>query len=226
MKLTPSHFLSLIFGLLIFVGLPLLGWGVRQVPGFFEDPARIAYVVVISLLQIFAIAYNPQVGRNRDNRKADLARHRLDLFMIQVFSVAIVILAPFSDRYAIIPMNFGGIGRIVGLFLLIPGFTLMQVAEKYLDKQFSVEVTLQQNHQLIQNGPYRILRHPRYLGVLLFFTGISFVFQSYLTLLIVMALLLVLLWRISVEETLMRQEFGAEWEAYCEKSWRIIPFVF
>ena len=226
MKPTPSHLLLLTFSLLIFIGLPLLGWGIGQVGSYFEDPARIAYLVVILLLQIFAITYNPQVGRIRDNRKTGVARHRLDLLLIQVFSLAIVFLAPLSDHYSILKMNFGEVGRIIGLILLIPGFTLMQVAEKSLAKQFSVEVTLLENHQLVQDGPYKLIRHPRYLGILIFFTGISLVFQSFLTIFITVILLLVLFWRISVEEALMHQEFGKEWETYCVHSWRLIPYVF
>ncbi len=37
---------------------------------------------------------------------------------------------------------------------------------------------------------------------------------------------LVLLWRIRDEEALLRREFGPAWDAYAERSWRLIPFVF
>ena len=75
-------------------------------------------------------------------------------------------------------LNYGDGGRAAGFIFMIPGFLLMQTAEKYLDKQFSVQVTLQENHKLIQNGPYRFIRHPRYLGITAFFLGISITFRS------------------------------------------------
>jgi protein-S-isoprenylcysteine O-methyltransferase Ste14 len=226
MKAILSYTLALLAGLIIFLGLPLLGWGPGKIPQFFDDPARLTYVMVILFLQPFGILYNPQVGRNKDDRKSGIERHRVDLFLIQVFSLAVVLLAPFSDSHSIGILGFTDTIRFSGFILMIPGFILMQMAEKHLDKQFSIEVTIQKNHKLIQDGPYRFIRHPRYLGILAFFMGISIVFRSLLSIILVIALSIVLIWRVYAEEALMRQEFDKEWEAYCKKSWRIIPFVF
>jgi protein-S-isoprenylcysteine O-methyltransferase Ste14 len=153
-------------------------------------------------------------------------QYKIDLILIQAFSLAIVFLAPFSDGHSIGILKFGDTIRFLGFILLIPGFILMQMAEKYLGRQFSIEVTLQNDHKLIQAGPYKLIRHPRYLGILAFFLGISIVFRSWLAILIVAAMLPVLIWRVYAEEALMRQEFGQEWITYCRKSWRILPFVF
>lgn len=221
-----SFFLSLLAGLFIFVGLPLLGWSIFDWRHFFENPARTAYVVIILLLQLFALGYNPQVGRHQEKRQGGVAQHKVDLLLIQLCSLAIVFLATFSDRHSLVPMHWGNPGRYAGLILVVVGFVLMQMAEKNLTKQFSIRVTLQENHQLIQSGPYKFIRHPRYLGILAFFIGISLTFQFYLALFTVLTLFFVLLWRIYAEEALLRQEFGAAWESYCAKTWRLIPFVF
>ncbi|MFN8412790.1 MAG: isoprenylcysteine carboxylmethyltransferase family protein [Anaerolineales bacterium] len=220
------YILALLAGSFIFLGLPLLGWGLSGIPQFFNNPARVSYAVIILLLQLFGILYNPQAGTNRGQEKDDVKKSRIDLILIQIFSLAVVILAPFSDGHSIGVFPFGNATRFLGFLLLIPGFLLMQIAEKYLDEQFSIKVTLQKNHKLIQNGPYTYIRHPRYLGILVFFTGISIVFRSYLSILVVVALSIVLIWRIYAEESLMQQEFGQEWESYRKKSWRIIPFIF
>jgi protein-S-isoprenylcysteine O-methyltransferase Ste14 len=217
---------ALLAGLIIFLGLPLLGWGLGHVPAFFANPARLAYAIVISLLQVFSLLYNPAVGQNRDDRKDGLQRRRVDLILIQVFSLAVVIVAPFSDGHAVGVWNAANLARFLGFALLIPGFMFMQMAEKYLGRQFSVEVTLQKDHKLIQAGPYKFIRHPRYLGILAFFSGISLVFRSLLSFGVVAALGVVLIWRVQAEETLMRQEFGADWDAYCRRSWRLIPFLY
>lgn len=226
MKSMLSYALAFCASLLIFVGLPLLGWGLRDVPRFFHHPVRVAYVVVILLLQVFAVIYNPQVGRNRENRKTGVAQYKVDLILIQIFSFAIVFFAPFSDGHSIGVLNLGGTARYLGIVLLVPGFLLMQMAEKHLDRQFSIQVTLQKDHKLIQSGPYKFIRHPRYLGILTFFLGISLTFRSFLAIFLVAALCLVFIWRIYTEESLMEQEFGTEWEAYRKRSWRIVPFVF
>lgn len=226
MKKAQSYFLAFLTSLLIFVGLALMGWGLAGLPLFFENPARTAYVLVIAVLQIAAIWYNPQVGRYNEQRQSGVPRHELDLILIQLFSLGIVVLAPFSDRRSLLVLGFGDIGRYIGLFLVVPGFLLMQAAEKYLARQFSIVVTLQENHKLIQSGPYKYIRHPRYLGILIFFLGIALTFRSLLAVLVAAAMIPVLVWRIRAEEALLAGEFGEAWEAYRRKSWRILPFIY
>ena len=226
MKSLPRYFLALLAGSVIFIGLPLLGWGLGVIPAFFENPARIAFVFVLFGLQVFSLVYNPQVGRNQENRKSDAPSSKLDLILIQIFSLAVVILAPFSDGRSIGILYVENIVRYIGLFVTIPGFVLMQAGEKYLAKQFSIEVTLQKDHKLIQSGPYKVIRHPRYLGILIFFTGISLTFRSLLGIFIVLALAGVLIWRVFAEEKMMREEFGKEWKEYQSKTWRLIPYIF
>ncbi|HNE06049.1 MAG TPA: isoprenylcysteine carboxylmethyltransferase family protein [Anaerolineales bacterium] len=226
MKSLPRYFLALLAGSVIFIGLPLLGWGLGVIPAFFENPARIAFVFVLFGLQVFSLVYNPQVGRNQENRKSDAPSSKLDLILIQIFSLAVVILAPFSDGRSIGILHVENTIRYIGLFIAIPGFVLMQAGEKYLAKQFSIEVTLQKDHKLIQSGPYKVIRHPRYLGILIFFTGISLTFRSLLGIFIVLALAGVLIWRVFAEEKMMHAEFGKEWEEYQSKTWRLIPYIF
>lgn len=226
MKSVLSHLIALATSLVIFLGLPVLAWDVLNIPRFFSSPPCLAYAIVICILQVFAILYNPKVGRYQEDRKSGVERHRVDLVLIQIFTFAIIILAPFSDGHSFGVLNLGIQARWLGFILLAPGFVLMQVAEKTLDRQFSVEVTLQKDHKLIQAGPYQYIRHPRYLGILSCFLGISLIFRSLLAVILVIALAAVFVWRMFAEEALMRQEFGEEWEAYRKKSWRIIPFVF
>jgi protein-S-isoprenylcysteine O-methyltransferase Ste14 len=223
---TFSYALAFLASSLIFVGLPLLGWGLGAIPQFFQSPARLVYVIVIAALQLLALLYNPQVGRTRGDAKSEDKRPKLDLLLIQIFSLAIVFVAPLSDRLAWGTLPLGEGTRFIGFVLFIPGFLLMQMAQKYLDRQFSIEVTLQDNHQLVRQGPYRWIRHPRYLGILVFFLGIVLVFRSWLGMAVVAALLLVLVWRIGAEEALMQQQFGRDWDEYCRESWRMIPFVY
>lgn len=217
---------ALFAGFTIFAGLPMLGWGLTRLSDFFSNPVRTAYVFIILALQVLSLIYNPQVGRSNENRRSGQPGHKLDLVLIQVFSLAVVILSPFSDRSGIGNFNIGDTIRWIGLIVMLPGFALMQAGEKYLAKQFSIEVTLQKDHQLIRNGPYRFVRHPRYLGILIFFTGIAFIFRSLMGLGMVLALGLVLVWRIFAEEQLMQQEFGQEWEEYRAQTWRLVPFIF
>jgi protein-S-isoprenylcysteine O-methyltransferase Ste14 len=218
--------MALLIGLVIFVGLPLLSWGLGDVRGFVDDPARLIFVLLVILLQIFVLITMPDAGRNRGTRQKDIPRRRLDLVVIQLISLAVLIIPPYSDRRDVVVLGGVEILRYLGLVMFAVGMLTMQWAEASLGKQFSVEVTLQEGHELITGGLYRYLRHPRYLGIIVFTVGIALVFRSGLGLILGGGLVLILIWRIGVEEDLLHHEFGAAWENYSRTSWRLIPFVY
>jgi protein-S-isoprenylcysteine O-methyltransferase Ste14 len=218
--------IKLLVGIAIFIGLPLVGWGVRDAHGFIGHPARLSYAVIIVLLQVFVVIRLPEVGSRRGKGKKVMPRERLALVPLQVIPLAIVIAAPYSDRQDIAVLGEFEVIRYLGIVLFSLGFIGMHWAEASLDKQFSVYVTIQDDHKLVTDGLYRYLRHPRYLGVIIFTMGISLVYRSWLALILVAALTLVLIWRIHDEEALLRQEFGTDWEAYFQRSWCLIPFVY
>jgi protein-S-isoprenylcysteine O-methyltransferase Ste14 len=215
-----------LIGILIFIGLPVVVWGVKDVQGFIGHPARLGYAGIAALLQILVVIWLPEVGSSHGKGKKISLRERLTLVPLQVIPLAVVTAAPYSDHHNIAVLGEFETIRYLGLILFSLGFIGMHWAEASLDKQFSVYVTIQDDHKLVTHGLYRYLRHPRYLGIIIFNIGISLVFRSWLALIFVAALTLVLIWRIHGEEVLMHQEFGTDWEAYSQKSWRLIPFVY
>jgi protein-S-isoprenylcysteine O-methyltransferase Ste14 len=56
--------------------------------------------------------------------------------------------------------------------------------------------------------------------------GAALAFRSGLSLALAAGVAAVLLWRIRDEERLLRAEFGAQWDAYAARTWRVVPFVF
>jgi protein-S-isoprenylcysteine O-methyltransferase Ste14 len=217
---------KLIVGVVLFVGLPLLGWGITDWTSFFDHPARLFYAILIILMQAVLVAAYPDVGGGSGEGQQIVSRQRIAVLLLQVLSIAIVIAAPYSDRRNVMAIDGPEILRYLGLVLFSLGFILMNWAEISLGRQFSVQVTLQEGHQLVTRGPFRYLRHPRYLGIILFNTGIALVFQSWLALILTTTLAGVLLWRIHDEEEMMRQAFGKVWESYAGRSWRLIPFLY
>lgn len=219
-------FAKLILGIIIFVGLPLLAWGTGHISAFFENPLRLAYAAATIGLQIIIVIAMPSAGQNRFSGKETIARQKLAVLILQVISLAIVILAPYSDGHSLGTMADSTALRTVGLVLYVVGFALMNWAEAALGKNFTVQVEVRESHQLITTGIYHYLRHPRYLGIILCMSGISLAFRSWLSLIAVGLLILTLLWRILDEESLMHKQFGLDWEKYSRKSWRIIPFIY
>jgi protein-S-isoprenylcysteine O-methyltransferase Ste14 len=215
-----------LIGVGIFCGLPLVGWGLNDVKGFLHDPYRFAFIVMMAASTVLVVRFVPREGRSRGEGKRMIQKHKLSLLLIQIISIMIVLLAPFFDHRGIAVFNESPILRLIGLMLALSGFLLMNVSIIALGKQFSIDVTLQDGHQLVTHGPYAGIRHPRYLGIIVFKCGISLVFLSWISLLLVVALTLVLLWRIGDEERLMQQEFKESWAQYRKRTYALIPYLF
>ncbi len=218
--------MKLLLGATLFGGLPLLGWGVNDLSGFVRNPARLAYLLLVLALQLGLIVRFPDIGGTGKEGQVTVPQQRRAVFLLQVLSISIVIVAPYADRWGILAWNEAGLVRYIGLAIFSVGFILVNWAEASLGGQFSVQVTLQEGHHLVTDGPYSRLRHPRYLGIILFNIGIALVFRSVLALVFIAGLVCVLLWRIRDEEAMMSGVFGAEWDRYAGRSWRLIPFVY
>jgi protein-S-isoprenylcysteine O-methyltransferase Ste14 len=95
-----------------------------------------------------------------------------------------------------------------------------------LGDRFSGLVAIQPGHTLVTTGPYRIIRHPSYLGLLTNSLGWALAFRSGVGILITALLLPPLLARIRSEERLLRTQFGDEYDAYRARTSRLIPGIY
>jgi len=115
---------------------------------------------------------------------------------------------------------------MVGLALIVIGFTIAVVAQITLWRFYSSTLVIKENHQLITHGVYRFTRHPIYLGVIMVFIGIAVGASSMYGLLIMSALTPVFLNRIRMEERMLTDEFGDAYRTYKEDTSKLIPFIY
>jgi protein-S-isoprenylcysteine O-methyltransferase Ste14 len=95
-----------------------------------------------------------------------------------------------------------------------------------LGRRFSGLVAIQPGHRLVTGGMYRVIRHPSYLGLFVNALGWGLAFRAGVGVLIAVLMLLVVLARIAAEERLLQETFGAEYDAYRARTWRLIPYVY
>src|SRR5215470_11462390 len=67
---------------------------------------------------------------------------------------------------------------LLGVILLVSGFSLNIVARLYLGRFYSESVRIRSDHRLVSSGPYRFVRHPIYLGVILFSLSFGIILGS------------------------------------------------
>jgi protein-S-isoprenylcysteine O-methyltransferase Ste14 len=118
-------------------------------------------------------------------------------------------------------------------FLVVVGaaiqaaFILLAIwARRHLGRNWSGAVRIAEGHQLVRTGPYRLLRHPIYTAMLGMFLGTAIASSQYHALLGVAILVVAYLRKTRLEERILRQTFGAEWDAYQRDTWALVPLVF
>ena len=113
----------------------------------------------------------------------------------------------------------------IAMILTVCGLGLCLWARAVLGRNWSGTVTLKENHELIVRGPYRVVRHPIYTGLLLMLIGLSLE-QGRIAGLIGFLLVFISLWiKLGYEEELMLKQFPENYPAYQQRVKRIIPFV-
>jgi protein-S-isoprenylcysteine O-methyltransferase len=117
----------------------------------------------------------------------------------------------------------------IGLAILWAGLALRLTAILTLRRFFTTRVTIHHEHEIVQHGVYRRVRHPSYTGLLMAFLGLGLTFVAYGCWLSFFALLLpilaALLYRISVEERAMREAFGDAYVEYRRRTRRLVPWI-
>lgn len=98
-------------------------------------------------------------------------------------------------------------------------------ARHHLGDNWSQAVTVKEGHQLITSGPYALVRHPIYTGLLLAFVGMA-VARGERRGLLAVALVLAVLWhKLRLEERWMRVQFGDAYEAYARRVAALLPYI-
>jgi len=214
----------------MYLVIPLLGWGIMDLGGFFRSSQRLAYALIVVALGV-GVAWQslstPQGFRGGEGRGETLVpRQRLIRIAVTLFLFFALLFLPFADRRAIGTFPDDPAVRWIGVILSGFGMGLVFWSGVALGKLYSGDVTLQEENRLITDGPYRFLRHPRYLGGILMGFGLALIFISWIGLIGSVIFIAIILYRIRDEEVLMRENFEKEWDSYCEKTSRLIPFVY
>jgi protein-S-isoprenylcysteine O-methyltransferase Ste14 len=113
-----------------------------------------------------------------------------------------------------------------GVAIVLAGAALRDWAILSLGRYFRRVVTIEPGQRIVRRGPYRVLRHPSYTGILLILSGFGLTFGSWVS---AGAALLIgfagILPRIRVEESALAQAFGSDYREYANSTDRILPHV-
>ena len=114
---------------------------------------------------------------------------------------------------------------IAGAALVFAGLLLALWARFFLGRNWSGEITVKQDHELVRSGPYAVVRHPIYSGFLLGLLGTAIAIGQVRC--FVGLILATIGWRLKslVEEQFMAEQFGAQYTSYRRDVKALIPFI-
>lgn len=187
------------------------------------EPAQLLLTALVLLWIGSEAVYN---RRRSGDRRREQDRGTLRLLHVAVYGAIAVALL----------LAWQGVGRFAmpwrpallwtGYALMAAGLLLRAWSVRVLAEHFTVDVAIRPGHALIRSGPYRLLRHPSYTGALLTFHGFALALGSAWSLAVVAVVVTAaFLWRIEVEEAVLRRAFPDAYADYARQTRRLIPFV-
>lgn len=208
-----------IVGSAAYLGLAVVGWG--GFAAFFSHPPLVALAFAVFI--IAGAAYfaggnvSPGVREDRGNRWVIVAFGLIGLIAAW--------LPAYTDRHEFWVID-GDAVRWLGVVLSLAGGALRLWPVYVLGDRFSGLVAIQPGHTLVTTGVYGIIRNPSYLGLLINSLGWALAFRSGVGVVLTALLIPPLIARIRAEERLLRTEFGSEYDDYCARTWRLVPWVY
>jgi protein-S-isoprenylcysteine O-methyltransferase Ste14 len=114
---------------------------------------------------------------------------------------------------------------MIGLAVQVLGLLLAISARRHLGRNWSGNIRVAEDHQLVRSGPYRVIRHPIYSAMLVMFLGTSIADGTAHSIIGTAILFAAYARKIRLEEETLRGTFGDAYDEYRKRTWALIPFL-
>jgi protein-S-isoprenylcysteine O-methyltransferase Ste14 len=174
-----------------------------------------AAALVIPFLDLVQRTFGPREWLARATRS------RLLLGVLEVATVVVWALL-LRGRWRFLPEHDGGVA-FAGAVLALTGALFAAWAKSSLGRLFSPQLGVQKDHTLVTSGPYGVVRHPIYLGLVDFVLGSALFWND--VALVGVALLFILFFtlQLRIEERFFAGHFGREWDEYRARTPALFP---
>ena len=188
--------------------------------------------VPISILQLcafsgsgllfFVVLLQRLSGRRSE---AGARRDRRSQFGIVIQSVGIASAGFGPIRPSLPPLSFPALAGTAAVLLLMGGaIGLFAASSRELGRNWSLVARMRDDHQLVRTGPYARVRHPIYLGMLLFLLAFAVGLGHWAQLLVALPVFFVgTAIRTRIEDGLLEQQFGDAFRTYRSSTPALIP---
>jgi protein-S-isoprenylcysteine O-methyltransferase Ste14 len=164
----------------------------------------------------------------RSRSKTGMKQDRSTLGIIWL-GIAVSIMAGVfvAQNFTAAALPDGWMFASAGVLLFIAGLLLRWWAIITLGRFFTVDVTIERDHELVERGPFRVVRHPSYTGVLLAFVGYALSLRNWAALIVILLPIGgAFIHRMNVEEDALSRALGPLYADYIRRTKRLVPFIY
>jgi protein-S-isoprenylcysteine O-methyltransferase Ste14 len=186
---------------------------------FYEAFFPVVWIVFLSYWQIKAI-------HTKTTQRLERAASRILRVFIFLIAIVIVSTTRIPLRWLYLQVWPSGLWPFwLGAAVTVAGLLFAVWAREHLGRNWSRSVTIKEGHELIRTGPYAVVRHPIYTGILSGFLGMGIAI-SQVRGFITFALIFLALWmKLRMEEQFMRSQFGETYAAYSGETAALVPYI-
>jgi protein-S-isoprenylcysteine O-methyltransferase len=150
------------------------------------------------------------------------------------YSLRLILIGSMLALWVSIGLAFGASGaldsplvQIAGLATMGIGICVRSTAIVQLGRFHTPNVAVRADHQLMQTGLYKLVRHPSYLGALIAYFGLGLALGNWLSVAVIACITpCIYLYRIHEEDAALLAAFGDPYREYCQRTRRLIPWLY
>jgi protein-S-isoprenylcysteine O-methyltransferase Ste14 len=175
---------------------------------------------------VFVVYWQIKAGDTKTTQRIEPAGSRI--LRIFIFLIAIALLSipriPLPWLYVQVwPQGYWPFW--LGASVTVAGLLFAVWARVHLGRNWSSSVTIKQGHELIITGPYGVVRHPIYTGILTGFLGMAIAISQVRGFIVVVLVFFSFWLKLSMEEKWMRSQFGETYAAYARQTAALVPYL-
>jgi protein-S-isoprenylcysteine O-methyltransferase len=223
---TKSFLLTLLCGLAWFATALCALWQWHSVTPWSEfDVFSVGLILLLGIWSISTAHFHREMFQSREImlEASGVNFDKLMFFWIDLFAAAEVLVFFDYGQWHLVPQLRQPYLQIPGLALCIAGTAWLIWTDVYLSRQFRGGL---QDRKMMNQGPYRFVRHPRYAGLIVCSVALALALASVIAWALAIGWIWVNVRRVDLEEDHLRGLFGAKYDRYAARTARFIPGIY
>jgi protein-S-isoprenylcysteine O-methyltransferase Ste14 len=180
-----------------------------------------AYLILLNFFMLEFLLRKGKISKNTSESPADKKSTYfigLTLFSVLILSLVFNLLSIGTFKNEIV--------SVIGLCLMCTGLFIRIWSMQILKKYYTRTLITTAEQEIIKKGPYKIIRHPGYLGTMLVWCAAGLAMQNYVIAIAATAMMITAYtYRIKNEEKMLGDVFGAKFNEYRKRTWKILPLL-